>query len=344
MGALKDFKLNNFDLLRLLAATQVVFDHYFQHLNIPLTQTQKNWLYLLPGVPVFFIISGYLISASYERNNNIYIYIRNRLLRIFPGLWGCILVTIIVITLTGASFVNKQVLLWLPAQLTGLIYTPGFLANYGFGSYNGSLWTIPIELQFYALTPLCYLLLPKKQSGYWLGILLFIFITFNIVCKLFSFGTVANKLLDYSFIPHFYLFLTGVLLQRLKIYKSPLIYGKALYWFTAYAIFSLLLYRYFDPAVFLILKSLLLAVTLTAMAYSVPNLANRLLHTNDISYGIYIYHGLILTVMVQLKWAVTGYMNLLILLLLSYLLGFLSWIFIEKPFIKRKEKTIRKPI
>ena len=146
MTALKDFKVNNFDLLRLLAAIQVVFDHYFQHLNISLTQAQQAWLYLLPGVPVFFVISGYLISASYERNDNLVIYLKNRILRIFPGLWACIILTVIVFTITGTSFLNRQTLSWLPAQFLGIIYTPSFLADYGFGSYNGSLWTIPIEL------------------------------------------------------------------------------------------------------------------------------------------------------------------------------------------------------
>ena len=55
---------------------------------------------------------------------------------------------------------------WYLAQLVGLIFTPGFLQGFGFGSYNGALWTIPIELQFYFLLPLLYLAtrrLPEKQ-------------------------------------------------------------------------------------------------------------------------------------------------------------------------------------
>ena len=163
----KDFTINNFDLLRLLAATEVIIDHYFQHLHIPISSFSLKILYLLPGVPVFFVISGYLISASYERNSNLLVYFKNRALRIFPGLWGCILVTILVISITGVSFFNKQAILWLPAQLTGFIYTPKFLLNYGFGSYNGSLWTIPIELQFYILLPFCYFLIPKTRSVFW---------------------------------------------------------------------------------------------------------------------------------------------------------------------------------
>ena len=58
---LKEFKVNNFDLLRLLAATEVIFDHYYQHLKLPISHTALKILYLFPGVPVFFVISGYLI-------------------------------------------------------------------------------------------------------------------------------------------------------------------------------------------------------------------------------------------------------------------------------------------
>jgi len=152
----KEFKVNNFDLLRLYAATQVIVDHYFQHLNKPITAFGLKILYIFPGVPIFFILSGYLISASYERNNNLGIYFKNRALRIFPGLWTVIFLTIIVFSITGISFLNKQAILWLPCQLAGLIYTPGFLKGYGYGSYNGSVWTIPLELQFYILLPLCY--------------------------------------------------------------------------------------------------------------------------------------------------------------------------------------------
>ena len=339
MASPKDFKINNFDLLRLLAATQVVFDHYFQHLNISLTQAQRGWLYLLPGVPVFFIISGYLISASYERNDNLMIYFKNRILRIFPGLWACVILTIIVFTFTGTSFFNRQALSWLPAQFIGLIYTPSFLADYGIGSYNGSLWTIPIELQFYFLVPVCYLALPKRKMNFFIVGLLIVFILLNMGYQLLEFSPFNKKLLEYSFVPHFYLFLGGVLLQRLKIYNSSLVYNKGIFWLPFYIIFSLWVYKYINPAFFLICKSAVLSVTLISLAYTIPDLARRLLKTNDISYGIYMYHGLILTVLVQMKWI--EHFNVFTILLLSCLLGFLSWYLVEKPFIKRKEKSIK---
>ena len=67
--ASRKFGLNNFDLLRILAATQVLYFHTIFHLKI----NAPSWSLVFqdfPGVPVFFVISGYLVSASYERSES----------------------------------------------------------------------------------------------------------------------------------------------------------------------------------------------------------------------------------------------------------------------------------
>ncbi|NNU33296.1 hypothetical protein HK413_02335 [Mucilaginibacter sp. S1162] len=49
-----EFKVNNFDLLRLIAATRVVFDHFYEHIRPTTFSSYLNeTLYLFPGVPVF---------------------------------------------------------------------------------------------------------------------------------------------------------------------------------------------------------------------------------------------------------------------------------------------------
>lgn len=142
------FRINNFDLIRIGAATQVLLVHSLRHLHINL----PGWSDLLnyfPGVPIFFGISGYLISSSLERSPTWQHYCRNRLLRIYPGLWGLLLTTGLVLCwLHPAQLFTAQSGLWFVSQGIGLIYTPNFLADFGFGSYNGSIWTIPVELQF----------------------------------------------------------------------------------------------------------------------------------------------------------------------------------------------------
>ena len=55
--------LNNFDLIRLFAATQVAISHISSHLEIAIPGL--SFLSYFPGVPIFFFISGYLIYQSF---------------------------------------------------------------------------------------------------------------------------------------------------------------------------------------------------------------------------------------------------------------------------------------
>ena len=82
-----DWRVNNFDLVRLLAALQVAVVHALMHLKPTgsFVHIARAGLELFPGVPIFFVISGLLISKSYEQSDSIRDYYRNRCLRIFPG-------------------------------------------------------------------------------------------------------------------------------------------------------------------------------------------------------------------------------------------------------------------
>lgn len=342
----REFKVNNFDLLRLFAALEVLFLHSYPHLHLPYPAFFKVVLNF-PGVTMFFVMSGFLISASLERNRDLGIYFKNRVLRIFPALWTCIILSVIVISLvTSISFFRVQAIYWFFAQLAGLIYTPGFLKEFGFGSYNGSLWTIPLELQFYVVLPVLYFIITKissKRNVQTIGIAITcaVFCLITYVLKVhfdpdnFSFNHIP-KILRYSFIPNIYLFLFGVLLQRLEIYKSDWIYGKGVFWLAGYLVVSYLVPTSNTTYIF---KLLCLGVTTISLAYTLPALSNKLLKGNDISYGVYIYHGLVLGVIVQLK-LFNNAQYILVILLCSVLLATLSWVFIEKPIMKRKKKTI----
>lgn len=216
------FGVNNFDLLRILAATQVLYFHASTYLKVPIAAWAIPFENL-PGVPIFFVISGYLVSASYERSGDLVTYFRNRFLRIYPGLWCCLSVTIIILSVFKYSLLRPEAAQWFILQLGGFIYTPRFLSSFGFGSYNGSLWTIPVELQFYVFLPLVYALSPSgKHKNIVIWSMFVVFSTIYLLTLYFlpQLGEVHEtpyeKLFRYTFVPHFFLFLAGVLFAEIQ--------------------------------------------------------------------------------------------------------------------------------
>ena len=77
---------NNFDLIRLIAAAQVMVHHSINHFHL-----RGPWRNIyevidaIPGVPIFFFVSGFLIVQSYESQSDRRIrnFFRNRTLRIY---------------------------------------------------------------------------------------------------------------------------------------------------------------------------------------------------------------------------------------------------------------------
>ena len=346
------FRINNFDLLRLFAALQVLVFHTASRLEIPLGRG-LSLIDAFPGVPIFFAISGFLIAAALERSDSITRYAANRLYRILPGLWCCVLLTLPVAMLCGIDVFTWQAPVWLAAQMGGLIYTPGFLKEFGIGSYNGSLWTIPVELQFYLVLPVLLFLLRRdatrtlRDQNAWLALIWIGFLVFALAVQHLmpaptdnSAESSAGKLLRYSFLPHFHLFLTGVLMQRLQLWRSNWIAGKGLYWLAAYLILYYLLPV--DPSTH-VFKLVLLGVTAISCAYTAPGLAHRLLGGNDISYGVYIYHGLLINLFVAT--GTTGSFAIgAEVVVLSLLVGWLSWVLVEQPMLARKRGPAIHPI
>ncbi|WP_319026085.1 acyltransferase [Pseudomonas putida] len=158
---------NNFLIIRLLAATAVVVGHSFALSYLECLSCADPALQLgvpVPvhslGVEVFFMVSGFLIAASGERNGVRDFYLA-RALRILPGLLVCLFLMAFVLgplvtSLPLAEYFSKgqvynyfysPLLIFKDAQfvLPGVSFTPRFQGV----SVNGSLWTIPLEMRMY---------------------------------------------------------------------------------------------------------------------------------------------------------------------------------------------------
>lgn len=342
-----DPETNNFDLIRLAAALQVAYMHYAgEFATIASDRPFSTLVSRFPGVPVFFFISGFLISKSYEKNSNWREYLWNRALRIYPALVVCFVLSLTAIWLcgffTGRDVPRGEFIAWIAAQLTiGQFYNPTFIYHRPIWALNGSVWTISVELQFYLLVPLMYSFLglarmPARRVNL---ILLCAIAAFLAVSEVWTAkspgmgGALGPQIPPALFVPWFYMFLVGVLFQRNSAVLRHWLAGRFVYVFLAYCALALFTSHELhwalkdspEPVLFFGLA----LVTFTA-AFSAPTLSERLLRRNDVSYGLYLYHRPVMNVLL-LAGALGARTAVVTALALSVALACASWQLVEKP-------------
>ena len=172
---------NHFNLIRLVAAWLVIYGHAWAitgaaggDLFARMTETKFAGAF---AVDVFFVVSGFLIAASLQRNT-VRGYLASRALRIFPALIACIALSVFVLgpmvtTSTGYwSSADTWRYLWSNATLWRAEYAlPGVFDTLPRTAVNGSLWTLPIEVRLYLallVASLCGVLTAKRYVLPWL--------------------------------------------------------------------------------------------------------------------------------------------------------------------------------
>lgn len=337
----KEILHNNFNLLRLLAALQVVFIHGLEHLHVKneIALFIKSVVIYFPGVPIFFLISGYLISMSYDKNPNIKVYAKNRFLRIIPGLYASFFVGLLILWYFGQfnDVSVMDVLPWIVAQLTLFqFYNPEFIRDFGVGVINGSLWTISVELVFYITLPLLYLFL---QKDFYKKLLFLSIISLGFYYYIHYVSTnllIYEKLIKVSIMPYLFYFLIGMFFYKKREFTQSYLEDKM---FVYLALYAAVCYLHVDFFVYDVFKQLVFALFVFSFVFSYKNLSYKLMKHNDFTYGVYIYHMLIVNVFVQ-KEHLGGVEYLMTVLVFSALCGILSYFLIEKPFLSMKKKSL----
>lgn len=165
---------NNFNLLRLLAASAVVVSHaVFLHSGHKADEILTGVTFYNLGdhaVNVFFVLSGLTVAASLARSPSTVEFIVARGLRIFPALAVCALLLILVgaiVTVCAPAQFLSDTRVWrygLKTLLLGSASTglPGvFGENPHPSTMNASIWTLKFEVA-------CYLILAAVG---WFGLL-----------------------------------------------------------------------------------------------------------------------------------------------------------------------------
>ncbi|AWV05248.1 acyltransferase [Burkholderia sp. JP2-270] len=324
---------NAFTALRLLAAYAVIITHSYVVLGLP-----HDWLeaHGFPqfsefGVSAFFAISGYLVCKSLQRNPRPLAYLRNRTLRIFPGLAVLLLLTIFV---AGPIMTHTWFSGWLTyltnMSLFRLVPTlPHFFATNPVPVINGSLWTLSLEVTCYLL------LLGVSWAGAlnWRGMLLMLagFYAALMGNMLWADGTMFG-VGTFQLARLGVFFWGGAFIATVKLPRSWILW-------VASVLLALLPYYLFASSPDWKLRAyalnLLLPFIVIFAAERLPKLA--FLNRFDISYGVYIYAFLIQQMLV---WYFGTGVDPTVLSLLTVLIvtpiAAASWFLIEKPALALK--------
>jgi len=192
---------NSLDLLRLVAATLVLYSH--QHALTGLNEPSFfGWnTFGGAGVTIFFFLSGMLVWSSWERDPDVKRFFMRRSLRIFPALWVVVLATVFLLGPVFSNlsaedyFASSQTWRYLStALLVVRNVLPGVFADNPYPmAVNGSLWTLPVEFLCYvSVAFLCGIKFVPK--GLVSGISLLFFIVL---------AALAPTLIGSRFAPHF---------------------------------------------------------------------------------------------------------------------------------------------
>ncbi|HTC18731.1 MAG TPA: acyltransferase [Stellaceae bacterium] len=159
---------NNFDALRLIAAVSVIFSHSFfiaegNEMHEPLIWlTGRQAILGLAGVFVFFAISGFLVTQSWEHTASPARFLAKRCLRIFPGLFVALVLSSFVLSAIVTTlplmeyFRRPEPYLYVVHNMELSVEThelPGvmFVDNPVGLEVNGSLWTLRYEFMMYLM-------------------------------------------------------------------------------------------------------------------------------------------------------------------------------------------------
>ncbi len=366
------------DGLRAFAALWVVSHHVF--LRLPAEVSRSHFLLGClgrgdQGVAIFFVLSGFLLSLPFwkafrnrEDCPSFGIYALRRLTRIVPGYFACLAV---------CACLAGQLSTWAKARdlIFAFTFTNSFFASTFFPVRgNAPLWSIGIEVLFYALLPLFVLGMFRcrraAQARLYGAVAILIVLSIHLLInelancwvpklhELESLG--AQWVVDHNALGLFTQFLVGFFAADLYLVLAAR--GGAgrttrsvnLYDLIACAGFGLIMLAdwtsclprfqgmgvpYAWPVFHLVVLGLL--VSLPFSNWVGPCLDNRFLRwTATLSFGIYLWHMPILRVLETLlppglKGSVSARAGLeLVVLACAYGVAFLSYYFLEAPVLR----------
>lgn len=158
------------DALRGIAALSVVLFHYtakyrefFGH-----TFSEKlDFKYGFYGVPLFFIISGFVIFMTVNKVKSTPEFIYRRFIRLYPTFWICMIVTFLGVNYWG--LLPKLFTNWKDALFNLMMFYRNLQMFTDIKDVDGAYWSLLPELRFYFLIVLV-LFFKQIKNIKWVGL------------------------------------------------------------------------------------------------------------------------------------------------------------------------------
>lgn len=338
--AMKPAHQNAFGFMRLVFASLVIVSHVPQFVD---GNASREPLYALTGtvgfgglsVNGFFLISGYLVVASFCSQPTVIAYLSRRIARIVPGfVVACLLCVLVAAPLGGASWEA------IAGSWKGVIATtlnlhepliPGTFAATHYSSLNGSMWTIIHECRAYLLVTVLGLL----------GLYRWRIAVPALAAVLLLGYEVDNSFIDAPRIQHaFYMLvpiddlsnalrLTGIFLvgSSFYLYRNSIPLRPLYAVIAAAALVPMVFVAPLAEPAFAVLGGYII-FTIGFGVTTGP--LSRINNTNDISYGLYLYAWPVGKLLLWYWPAMPIWLCIGVNWLIACALGWASWHLIEK--------------
>ena len=350
-----NYHIKNLDTFRAIAALIVAIGHIELFRQNAFGESAFNWI---PnghiGVVLFFVISGFLITYLLLKENEQYghISLKNFWLRRIFRIWPVYYLVLLISVFFFDSIPSFKTIAY------ALAIMPNFSHALGCGwATSPQIWSIGVENQFYILFPIVVVIVPKKQLHWLLMVIIVVFATFPHVFGFLNLRIWHNvwfQNFNGSFFYDSKFDCLGIGCLAGYLYAGNhkwlnLLYNK---WLFMVSLICALVFwgtnlqiPYFTDELMAVLFAVVILNICTnpGLEINIENKATKFI--GKISYGIYMYHWIILMVAFKMLSVSNNWCSIFILYI--FVLGgtvFLAWwsfISYERFFLNIKKKFER---
>jgi peptidoglycan/LPS O-acetylase OafA/YrhL len=297
------------------------------------------------AVDIFFITSGFLITASLLSIDNMLGFVWARLLRIYPAI---IVATLLTVFILGPIVTDKDVLSYI-THIETIKYLvknlivflnvefklPGVFENNPYPyAVNGSLWTLPHELRMYFILLVLSLIFSCISSNLGDKIRIIGLTVISIAATLFHVFDLYFGVFNGESLRLFSMFFIGVFyfLHKDKIKLSGFVFSLFV---------TVLFTTTWFPDAFFLIYVLCIPYLVFYLAYIPSGPIRRFNKLGDFSYGVYIYAFPIQQLVIFCYKDVSVFDMIIYASVTTLFISVLSWYWVEKKALSYKNSYVK---